>query len=125
MECIVCGTDSAGHRTVVSVDSGAPVGGFCHACEAAVFGDCFDRFRAAAGGRCVACERDAAYAFLDWLERPGDETGETRAPSDAPDADRDVPADAPALCRTHFQALTSESSDWGRGRDGPAADSPR
>lgn len=140
--CLVCGTDAAGHRVVVSLDSGDPVGGFCPNCESAVFGDCLDRFRAVTPELCLACEREATHAFVDWLDRPGaatrpsddaiDPAGSESSPDDGL---HDAPADTasesedtdapPRVCRTHFQALTSDASDWGHDAAGFPTDRPR
>lgn len=107
MECIVCGADSGGHRVVVKVDSTTPIGGFCHACENTIFGSCFDRFQTETPAQCVFCGQDGAYVFLDWLEQMGSDEAPVAIDLSPPGE-----TDAPAFCRTHFQALISDSTEW-------------
>lgn len=107
MDCIECGGTAGGHRVAVAFATAELVGGLCAGCETAVFGACFDRFRAASPGDCVVCDADGAYAFFEWSERVD---GRATFPGD-PRRDA-TEADVPVLCATHFHALASDATDW-------------
>mgnify|MGYP000356767700 CR=1 FL=1 len=111
MNCIVCSTDSAGHRVVIDLESAYIEGGFCTACEQAIFGECFTEYVADTPSQCCICGSAGKFIFIEWSSRYQN----LEVVPDQPEELLEAP-NASTLCRTHYHVLASGSADWG----GPA-----
>lgn len=108
MNCIVCATDSAGHRVVVDMDSANVVGGFCTTCERAIFGACFTEYVADSPSHCCICGSTGKFIFLEWASRYENLDVVPEQPEELLET-----TNASTLCRTHYHILSSGSADWG------------